>query len=294
MTARFDRSALALDVGATTGAYGEVIALMKKIGAYTSTLSSLNLSPIAVHGAQIDAFYNLPGLRQALITARDHTPAWAPISMELFQQLMEGAMTFAPYLTSASGAIREILTAAETARRALTQAEKTSIVSKLQALEVQLQHDRDTITRLRTNTVDFCRIVAGDYAALTTGSQRIDEAIPAVEKATMDAALKYMMDLGIYRMVVEQGGKIRARLVELASSVHAVADANAASQKSLQSVLTAWATIDGKFKSVITTLTESEQSTDVFLELPLMLEIAAESWQQLQTYFVGKVKNTAF
>ena len=291
MTARFDRSALALDVGATTGAYGEVIALMKKIGAYTSTLSSLNLSPIAVHGAQIDAFYNLPGLRQALITARDHTPAWAPISLELFQQLMEGAMTFAPYLTSASGAIREILTAAETARRALTQAEKSSIVSKLQALEVLLQRDRDTITRLRTNTVDFCRIVAGDYAALTTGSQRIDEAIPAVEKATMDAALKYMMDLGIYRMVVEEGAKIRTRLVELASSVHAIADANAASQKSLQSVLTAWATIDGKFKSVITTLTESEQSTDVFLELPLMLEIAAESWQQLQTYFVGKVSN---
>jgi hypothetical protein len=166
-------------------------------------------------------------------------------------------------------------------------------VAKLQALEAQLQRDRDQIAGLRTATVDFCRLIAGDYATLTTGSQRIDEAIPAVDKATMDAALKYIGPggEGIYRMVIELGAKIRAKLVSLTAAVHSLVDANDASQRALQSVLTAWATVDGKFKSVITTLGEGERASDAFLELPLLLEIAAESWQQLLTYFTGKLSS---
>ena len=40
---------------------------------------------------------------------------------------------------------------------------------------------------------------------------------------------------------------------------------------------------------MITTLSESAQAKDAFLELPLLLDIAAESWQQLMTYFTGKL-----
>lgn len=293
MTARFDRSALALDVGQATGAYGEVIALMKKVGAYTSAMGELNLDAVPVHGTSIDPFYNLPGLRQALAAARAHTPEWGTLSQRLFMQLLEGAMNFTPSLTASAGEIRQILAAAETAGRMLTPAERASIVAKLQALEAQLQRDRDQIAGLRTATVDFCRLIAGDYATLTTGSQRIDEAIPAVDKATMDAALKYIGPggEGIYRMVIELGAKIRAKLVSLTAAVHSLVDANDASQRALQSVLTAWATVDGKFKSVITTLGEGERASDAFLELPLLLEIAAESWQQLLTYFTGKLSS---
>ncbi len=170
----------------------------------------------------------------------------------------------------------------------------TSIVSKLQALEVLLQRDRDKIASLRIATVDFFRLIADDYAALATGSQRIDEAVPAVEKATMDAALRYIGPdgAGIYRMIVEQGAKIRAKLVALATAVHTLVDANDASQKALQGVLTAWTTVDGKFKSVITTLSESARTSDAFIELPLLLEVAAQSWQQLLTYFTGKLSAT--
>ena len=292
MTARFDRSALALDIGQTTGAYGEVIALMKKVGAYTGALDQLNLDPVPVHGTQIDPFYNLPGLRQALAAARDHTPAWVLLSQNLFRQLFDGAAMFAPYLTNASGEISQTIAGAEAAGRTLTPAEMTSIVSKLQALETLLQRDRDKITSLRTSAVDFFRLIAGDYAALATGSQRIDEAIPAVEKATTDAALKYMTPdgVGIYKMILEQGAKIRTKLVNTATAVHALVDANDAAQHALQGMLTAWTTVDGKFKSVIKTLTES-QKAEAFVELPLLLEVAAQSWQQLLTYFTGQLSN---
>jgi hypothetical protein len=104
---------------------------------------------------------------------------------------------------------------------------------------------------VRASGVDFFRLIAGDYAALTIGSQRIDEAVPAVEKATMDAALKYIGrpgGEGIYRMIVE--------LVEVAAAIHAIVDAS-----------------------------------DAFFELPLLLEVAADSRQQLLTFFMGKMSS---
>jgi hypothetical protein len=291
VTARFDRSALALNVGEATGAYGQVLALMRKIGAYTSALESLNLDPVAVHGGRLDAFQNLPGLRQALLTARGHTPPWNLISQQLFMQLMESAMYFKPSLKAASAEIEQIVNTALEGGRALTKSEMTSIIAKVQGLETILQRDCDNIAMLRTSTVDFARVVAGDYAALSTGAQRVDEAIPAIEKATMDAALKYLDPLsqGIYKMIVEEGAKIRAKLVETAKAVHGLVDANDASQRALQSVGTAWATVDGKFKSVITALSEGEQATDAFVELPIALEVAATSWEQLEKYLMGQL-----
>jgi hypothetical protein len=291
VTAPFDRSALALNVGEATGAYGQVLALMRKIGAYTSALDSLNLDPVAVHGGRLDAFQNLPGLRQALLTARGHTPPWALISQQLFGQLLESGVYFKPLLKAASAEIERIVNTALEGGRALTKSEMTSIITKVQGLETVLQRHRDNIATLRTSTVDFARVVAGDYAALSTGAQRIDEAIPAIEKATMDAALKYLDPLsqGIYKMVVEQGAKIRAKLVETANGVHGLVDANDASQRALQSVGTAWATVDGKFKSVITALSEGEQATDAFVELPIALEVAAASWEQLEKYLMGQL-----
>jgi hypothetical protein len=290
VTAPFDRSALALNVGEATGAYGQVLALMRKIGAYTSALDSLNLDPVAVHGGRLDAFQNLPGLRQALLTARGHTPPWVLISQQLFGQLLESGVYFKPLLKAASAEIERIVNTALEGGRALTKSEMTSIITKVQGLETVLQRHRDNIAMLRTSTVDFARVVAGDYAALSTGAQRIDEAIPAIEKATMDAALKYLDPLsqGIYKMVVEQGAKIRAKLVETANGVHGLVDANDASQRALQSVGTAWATVDGKFKSVITALSEGEQATDAFVELPIALEVAAASWEQLEKYLMGQ------
>lgn len=290
--ARFDRSALALDVAAATGAYGDVLALMRKVTGYTSALDGLDLGAVPVHGSSIDPFYNLPGLRQSLQTARTHTPAWGEIAQRLLLQLIQGASLFTPLLTAASGELAQILARAEAAKRPLSADERASIVAKLRTLQGALQQDRATIAQLRTATVDVIRVIARDYAALTIGSQRIDEAIPAVEKATADAAMQYLTPdgVGIYRMIIEAGGKIRARLVELAASVHRLADANADSQKALQGVLAAWETVDVKFKSVIDTLTEAGQSGDDGFELlPLLLDIAAESWQQLLRYFMQEM-----
>lgn len=291
MTARLDRFALALDAGEATGAYGQVLALMRKIGAYTSALESLSLDPVSVHGAQLDAFHNLPGLRQALLTARGHTPPWMSISNQLFMQLMQSAVYFKPSLQAASAEIERIVNAALEAGRALTPSETAAILTRLQALETMLQSDRDKSAALRTSTVDFTRVVAGDYAALSTGAQRIDEAIPAIEQATVNAATKYLDPLsqGIYKMIVEEGAKIRAKLVATASAVHGLAGANDASQRALQSVGTAWATIDGKFKSVLTALREGESTTDVFIELPIALEVAANSWEQLEKYLMAEL-----
>lgn len=291
MTLRIDRYALALNVSEATGAYAQVLALMRKITAYTSALGSLNLDPVSVHGTRLDAFQNLPGLRQALLKARDHTPPWSSISQRLLMQLIESAIHFKPMLKAASAGIERIVNAALEAGRALTKSEMASITAKVQALETILQGDRDKFAALRASTVDFARVVAGDYAALTTGAQRIDEAIPAIEKATMDAALKYLDPLsqGIYKMIVEAGAGIRAKLVETANGVHGLVDANDASQRALQSIGTAWATVDGKFKSVITALSESEHVTDAFVELPIALEVAATSWDQLEKYLMAEM-----
>lgn len=291
MTTRFDRSALALDLAQATGAYGQVLALLRKITSYTSALGSLNLDAVAIHGTQLDPFQNLPGLRQALLTARRHTPAWASISQQLLMQLIQSAVYFKPALKAASAEIEQIVDGALNAGRALTNAEMTSITAKVQGLETTLQRDRDTIATLRTSTVDFARVVAGDYAALSTGAQRIDEAIPAIEKATAEAAMKYLDPLsrGIYKMVVEEGAKIRTKLVETATAVHGLVDANDASQRALQSVATAWATVDGKFKSVIVALSEGEQTTDALVELPIALEVAAASWEQLEKYLMAQM-----
>ena len=111
------------------------------------------------------------------------------------------------------------------------------------------------------------------------------------ESATMDAALKYLDPLsqGIYKMIVEEGARIRAKLVETAHAVHGLVDANDASQKALQSIGTAWATVDGKFKSVVTALSEGEQATDAFVELPIALEVAAASWDQLEKYLMAEL-----
>ena len=296
MTARFDRSALALNVAEATGAYDQVIELMKTVARYTGSMEALNLDPVAVHGAQIDPFWNLPGLRQALTTARSHTPQWGLISQNLFRQLFDGATAFTPYLTSSSGAISQILDAAEAAGRELTAAEKTSIVSKLQGLQTYLERDRGKIETLRNSSVDFIRVIAGDYAALTTGAQDIDKAIPALEQSTMNASLQFMKPgmEPIFRMIIEEGARIRAKLVQLQAAIHGLVDANDSSQKAMQSLITAWVTVDGKFKSVIKTLTESATTKDAFIELPILLEVAVKSWQQLLTYFTGKLSETFF
>jgi len=291
MTARIGRTALALNVDEATGAYSQILALLRKITGYTSALGALNLEPVSVHGARLDAFSNLPGLRQALLTARDHTPPWTSLSQQLLMQLIQGALYFKPSLQSASTEIEKIVNAALEAGRALTQAEMASIIAKVQALETTLQGHRDKLATLRTSTVDFARVVAGDYAALTTGAQRIDAAIPAIENATRDAALKYIDPLsqGIYKMIVEEGAKIRNKLVETAKAVHGLVDANDASQRALQSIGTAWATVDGKFKSVITALNEGEKASDAFIELPIALEVAAASWEQLEKYLMTEM-----
>ncbi|MDQ3280261.1 MAG: hypothetical protein M3Q69_02485 [Acidobacteriota bacterium] len=295
MSPRFDPSALALDLAATTGAYDDVMRLMRTVGAYTSNLGALDLGGVDVHGAHIDPFYKLPGLREALAAARQHTPAWNPIAQDLFTQLLHGAYDFSPVLTYAASEIRKTIAAAEGAKRPLTAQEMTSIVSRLQSLQQQLRSHREKLTQLRTPAVDFIRLIAADYATLETGAQRIDEAVPAVEKATMDAAMKYALrpeGQGIYKMIVEEGARIREKLMQTTAAVHALADANSAAQKALQSILSAWATIEQKFSSVIATLSESERTTDAFVELPVLLDIAAESWQQLMTYFSGKLATT--
>jgi len=270
------------------------MALMRKVGAYTIGIGELNLDPVPFHGASLDPFYRLPGLRQSLATARGHAQGWNGVAQQLYIQLYSGATTFTPLLTGRSGEIRQMIQSAEAAGRGLTAAEMATMVEKLRGLQVHLQQERGRIEQLRTASVDTVRLIAGDYAALTTGSERLDQAIADLDAAVVKEALKYIGPggQGIYKLIIEEGSKIRKKLADLATSVHALADANAASQKAMQELLAAWMTVDAKFKSVIKTLSESERTTDAFLELPLLLEIAAESWQQLLTYFVGRLSNT--
>ena len=287
MTAvRLDRSALALDAAAARGMWDVLGDLLRKVSGYVSGIQELSLEPVPVFGAAIDTFHDLPGLRQALATARGHAPAWQTVGTDLYLGVLMGAADFKPMLSAGSVEIKAIVDGAAAAKRPLSAAERASIVAILRALEEELRSRRSTLESLKPRTVDFIRLIAGDYATLANGSERIDEAIGAAERATTNAALKYMSpeSQGLMRMVIEAGGKIRNSLVALSASVHRLATANDDAQRALQGILTAWTTVEGKFKSVITTLSEAEQSVGVFEDLPLLLEIAAESWNELLEY----------
>jgi hypothetical protein len=285
-TARLDRSALALDAGAAHGAWDALGALMRKVSAYVSGIQEMPLEPVPVFGTTIDAFHQLPGLKQALATARSHAPAWQGVGMDLYVSVLMGASEFGPQLSARSAEIKGIVDGAAAAKRPLSAAERASIVAILRTLEASLQSRRGTLEKLKPRVVDFIRLITGDYATLTSGGERIDEAIPAVERATTEAALKFMSpeSQGLMRMVLEAGAKIRNTLVALSASVHRLATANDDAQRALQSVLTMWTTVEGKFKSVITTLSEAEQAVGVFEDLPLLLEIAADSWREFLEY----------
>ena len=144
-----------------------------------------------------------------------------------------GAADFTPQLSARSAEIRGIVEGAAAAKRALNAAERASIVAMLRTLEALLTSRRDTLEKLKPRTVDFIRLISRDYAALATGSERIDEAIPAVERATTNAALKYMTpeSQGLMRMVIEAGAKIRNKLLALSVSVHRLATANDDAQR---------------------------------------------------------------
>lgn len=285
-TARLDRSALALDVAAAHGAWDALSGLLRKVNAYVSGIQELSLEPVPVFGTTIDAFHQLPGLKQALATARGHAPAWQGVGTDLYLGVLMGVAEFTPQLSARSAEIKGIVAGAAAAKRPLNAAERASIVSILRTLEAALQSRRSTLERLKPRTVDFVRLITGDYATLTTGAERIDEAIPAVERATNEAALKFLSpeSQGLMRMVLEAGAKIRNTLVGLSASVHRLATANDDAQRALQGVLTMWTTVEGKFKSVITTLAEAEQAVGVFDDLPLLLEIAADSWNEFLEY----------
>jgi hypothetical protein len=285
-TTRLDRSALALDAAAARGAWDVLSGLLRKVSAYVSALDELSLDPVPVFGTAIDAFHDLPGLKQALAAARSHAPAWRDVGTELYLGVLFGAVEFTPVLSARSAEIRGIIEGAAAAKRALNATERASIVAMLRTLEDQLQSRRDTLEKLKPRTVDFIRLISRDYAVLATGSERIDEAIPAVERATTNAALKYMSpeSQGLMRMVIEAGAKIRNKLIALSASVHGLATANDDAQRALQGVLTMWTAVEGKFKSVITVLSDAEHAVGVFEDLPLLLEIAADSWRELLDY----------
>jgi len=287
--ARLDRSALTLDVAAARGAWDVLSGLLRTVTGYVTGIQELSLEPVPVFGTTIDTFYELPGLKQSLAVARGHASQWGNVGTELYLGVLFGAAEFTPALTARSEEIKAIVDGAAAAKRPLTAAERTSIVAILRALEGQLQSRRNTLEQLKPRTVDFIRLITGDYAALATGSQRIDDAIPAVERATTKAALNYMTpeSQGLMPMVIEAGAKIRNSLVATAAAVHRLATANDDAQRALQGVLTAWTTVEGKFRSVITTLSEAEQAVGVFEDLPLLLEIAADSWNDLLEYMKG-------
>jgi hypothetical protein len=282
----FDRRALTIDAQAGRGAFDGLSRLLVTISSYISALASVDVSPVSVHGSAIDPFYKLPGLRATILTAREHSAAWAPIGQTIGMNLLIGMTTFGIDLQGATREIKGIVEGAAAAKRPITAAERTRIVDLLRSLEGKLANYSSELSLQKPRVVDFVRLIATDSAPLQSGRDDLGAAITFVEQATAAEALKYLRpeSQGIYQMIVELGAKIRRRLVDLKDKAGPLAQANQDSQRSIQGMLTIWETIKEKFSSVISVLADTRTSIDTFSDLPLMLELATESWKDLSDY----------
>jgi|GEM_PF-3102641 len=281
-----DHKALAIDEAQSHAAWDVTETLMKNVSNYQSVLEALRLEPVPIFQTTIDAFSSLPDLKKAILTARVHVRDWQRVGMDLYLTVFMGVAGFFQALTAKAAEITAIVDAADTAKRKLTDAEKASIVASLGTLAGLLKSDKAKIESVKPKLTDFIRLITSDYPGLTQGGQKIDDAIAANDKATQDAALKYLMDQGIMKMILELGATLSRELRAVSPAVHQLESANETAQVSVRDLIAVWTTVSTKYGSVISDLTTA-QTTTHFEDLPLLLEIAVASYQELLTYMQG-------
>jgi hypothetical protein len=284
MIAAGDGQALTLDLGAASGAYDRVADLMRSVTSYTSGLDALDLSPGHAFGSAFDPFEKLPGLRQALTAARAHGGGWKGIGTGLWMSLLMSAHGMSVELAGAASETKATVDAAQAAGRALTQTEIDSITGTLRRLEGTLESQRNEIDASRHETVDFVRLISGDYDQLTTSAERLEGTISWIDEWVVREGTKHIMDTGILKMIAEYGAAWRAKIVAANNSVHALSGANDKAQHALPAIAAAWMTVDGKFKSVISSLEKTASAAKLAGDVPLMLEVASRSWQDFLKY----------
>jgi len=290
MSAALDRNALKIDVAASKGAWDEMATLMRSVNGYVSAVESLDANPVDVFQTKVDLFYNLPELREVLVNARGHVAGWTDIGMRLSGNIVMQIFLFGHTLTSVAREIKGIVKTASDAGRALAPAERTRIVDLLRHLQSSLARSAADIDGQKPGIEAFLALITTDSTPLQQGAADLGKAIPKVQSNTADLASKYVLDplsAGIYKAIVELGGKILQRLQALRNTLEPLARSHDNVLHSLQGILTLWTTIKEKYSAVIDVLVLTETSLETLSILPDLMDIAAESWQQLSDYVIA-------
>jgi hypothetical protein len=234
---------------------------MQVVNAYQSALDGIDFSPVPVTGATIDLFYQVPQLKPTLLTARQRAGGWTGIGMGIEQHVRIDAMMFGYTLQAVTNSITAMVNSAAEERRAVTQAERTSMLAQLQQLAGKLQQSSAEIAKLQPS-------------------------IETIQKTATNEALKYMKPdtMGVYQLILDWGGKVLARLRVLQASLQPLGAANERSRQSVQGILTIWETVTQKYKAVVEVLATTQASIDEYDLLPDLLSIAALSWKDLADY----------
>ena len=278
--------ALALDLRAATSAYDRVVDLMRTVMSYKTGLEALDLTPAQAFGTTFDPFENLPGLRQALVTARANAAVWNELGNRLWLGQFMSAHEMSAHLSSAAADTRTIVDAAKTAKRELTQAEIDSIVRRLQDVQRILDGQRSKMEQVRTDTSAFVRVVVGDYGKLTNSSERLEGAVKWIDEWIVRVGTQYLRpdQSGILKMIAEQGAAARKKIIAGRDAVGALVGANEKAQLALPGIVSAWDTVDGKFKAVVRSLQTAAQAAKTAGDVPTMLDVASARWMDYLKY----------
>lgn len=289
MSPAIDRNALKIDVAASKGAWDEMARLMRSVSDYVTAAESLDVRPVDVYQTEVDLFYNLPELRQTLVRARNHAGGWTHIGMRLNNNLVMQIFLFGHTLRGIANEIANVVKTAGEAKRDLSADERNRIVALLKRLQASLADSAADIEAQQPELRTFLATITQDSAPLQQGATDLSRAIPIVQSNTSEVALKYLLDplsAGIYRAIIELGGKILQRLQALQTTLNPLARSHDHVLRAVQGVLAIWATIKEKYAAVIDVLALADAGPDAFRMLPDLMEIAAESWQQLSDYVI--------
>jgi hypothetical protein len=278
--------ALALDLRAATSAYDRVVDLMKTVMVYKTGIEALDLTPAQAFGTTFDPFENLPGLRQALTTARANAAVWNELGNRLWMGQFMSAHEMSGHLSSAAADTRKIVDAAKTAKRELTQTEIDAIAKRLQDIQRVLDGQRSKMSQARTDTSAFVGVVVGDYGKLTNSSERLDGAVKWIDEWIVRVGTQYLRpdQSGILKMIAEMGAAARKKIIAGRDAVGALVGASEKAQVALPGIVSAWDTVDGKFKAVIRSLQTAAQAAKTAGDVPIMLDVASARWMDYLKY----------
>lgn len=278
--------ALAIDLRAATSAYDRVVDLMRTVMTYKTGIEALDLTPAQAFGTTFDPFENLRGLRQALTAARANAGVWNELGTRLWMGQFMSAHEMSGLLSSAATDTRKIVDDAKAAKRELTQAEIDAITKRLQDLQRTLDGQRTKMDQARTDTSAFVRVVVGDYGKLTNSSERLDGAVKWIDEWIVRVGTQYLRpdQSGILKMIAEQGAAARRKIIAGRDAVGALVGANEKAQLALPAIVSAWDTVNGKFKAVIRSLQTAAQAAKTAGDVPTMLDVASARWMDYLKY----------